>query len=717
VSTNTPNPSVPQTVSISGSARGASTVTAILTVAPRCISKIILNDFRAFPHTAAPYEFDLEEGKNLLLFGENGSGKSSLFSALKLLLSRSAPPKQFEEFRNIFQQKDEGTITVAMTSGAPQDFGWNFGDDHPSIAGGPSFQELALRANFLDYKALLKTSFIHEEEAHVNVFNLLVGTLLKDFPLADNRTVATHWTEVKQVPTHPLEDSYESHEEFIKETKDWDAAGVVNKRAKEFQDLLQQGLTDPRHGILALINEFLAKLTAVPMLDGNGELIENNTLQIGLVVNGLKVKTVGNLGEQHVFEKPDIALTATYAGKPIPHPAIFLNEARLTAIALAIYLAAAYRTMPPKSASNISPLLVLDDALIGLDLAHRMPLLDILKGSHFNGWQIFLFTYDMPWFEMAEFHLPKDRWVSKRLFARVHKDGWEIPVLESDSPYLARAWVNLQDGDYKAAAVYLRSAWETVMREFCETKQKKVPLKREMREYKAEDFWPLVRKHEFKKDHLLVETTLAESIDLCRRYVLNPLCHSDPSRPNREEVRRAFSAVTRLKALLDQDINWRNLLEGKLSSAVKDLTGIHEKNREKALKGLTPCSDLALAYAITLLEGVTPPLLEISCLLRSALDHGLLIYCQKKNFDFTIKSDQPITTEMLWTQATTGAAGLRATQPVFVTGIESHSNLLLAESPDRTVMESKTLVDMKAVADLLRGTSAKDNPKCVLRDW
>lgn len=52
------------------------------------ISKIILRDFRAFPNSADIFEFDLgADGKNLLLFGENGSGKSSLFHALRLLLN------------------------------------------------------------------------------------------------------------------------------------------------------------------------------------------------------------------------------------------------------------------------------------------------------------------------------------------------------------------------------------------------------------------------------------------------------------------------------------------------------------------------------------------------------------------------------------------------------------------------------------------------------
>jgi ABC-type uncharacterized transport system fused permease/ATPase subunit len=47
------------------------------------ISKIELSDFRAFP---GPQDYTLDlgpSGSNLLLYGENGSGKSSLFRAIQ----------------------------------------------------------------------------------------------------------------------------------------------------------------------------------------------------------------------------------------------------------------------------------------------------------------------------------------------------------------------------------------------------------------------------------------------------------------------------------------------------------------------------------------------------------------------------------------------------------------------------------------------------------
>jgi predicted ATP-dependent endonuclease of OLD family len=50
------------------------------------ITKIEIENFRAF---FGSYTIDLPKGENLLVYGENGSGKSSLFKALNNYFSSS----------------------------------------------------------------------------------------------------------------------------------------------------------------------------------------------------------------------------------------------------------------------------------------------------------------------------------------------------------------------------------------------------------------------------------------------------------------------------------------------------------------------------------------------------------------------------------------------------------------------------------------------------
>jgi len=491
---------------IGTSADGTPQYLAISTPSPR-IRRINVSDFRGFP-VGEPYRFDLgDTGKNLLLHGENGAGKSSLYHGLRLLLSPRKPPQTFGDFHHVFSKPDPtypGVVAIDLTAGTPSDYRWDAGNPHPSEnERDMPFREIARRATFLDYKALLRTGFVHEDKDHINLFDLLMGTLLRDVEFPDGKTVGEHWEAVQK------------HSSRV--WKRLERAKSINRFAKSFRDNLDGILNAPKVGIVAKANEYLAELSSalVP-----GMASGKQVLAISLKVDELKVKSSPRvpIRPPNSFDGADVTLEATYGGQPIPHPAIFLNEARLTAIALAIHLATAVKTSPAAKTANVPRVLVLDDALIGLDLAHRLPLLNLLQGDDFKDWQIFLLTYDANWFDMADDHLPKDSWARLRLFAKMHDAGWEMPVLEADAPYLDRAWNYIQSGDFKSAGVYLRTAWECAMREFCEARQQlKFSLKREMREYKAEDFWPLVKGHEFKKMSLDDAWTITQAW-----YVLDP---------------------------------------------------------------------------------------------------------------------------------------------------------------------------------------------------
>jgi len=78
------------------------------------ITKIEIENFRAFYNN---YVIDLgKDGKNLLVYGENGSGKSSLFKALKYFLDSHRKRLNFLDYKNIFNPKDEGHIKVSLRS-------------------------------------------------------------------------------------------------------------------------------------------------------------------------------------------------------------------------------------------------------------------------------------------------------------------------------------------------------------------------------------------------------------------------------------------------------------------------------------------------------------------------------------------------------------------------------------------------------------------------
>ena len=86
---------------------------------PLRIKRLSLTDFRAFPGPAGTHvDFD---GLNLLVYGENGTGKSSLFYALRDFFAFK-PERTLEHYRNVFSGAPAAAVGVDVT----------FTDGHPS---------------------------------------------------------------------------------------------------------------------------------------------------------------------------------------------------------------------------------------------------------------------------------------------------------------------------------------------------------------------------------------------------------------------------------------------------------------------------------------------------------------------------------------------------------------------------------------------------------
>jgi len=233
-----------------------------------------------------------------------------------------------------------------------------------------------------------------------------------------------------------------------------------------------------------------------------------------------------------------------YAGEKVINAHLFLNEARLSAVAISIYLGMIKRHIqgiPYK-------ILFLDDIFIGLDIANRLPLLEILKND-FLDYQIFITTYDKPWFEYAKSILenqPTAAWKTMEFYAQQTQEGFEIPYIFDDQDLLRKARYHLAHCDYKAAAVYTRSAFEKSIRNYCQKKKKKVEFKIRQKDYTTEDFWKAIRgdiKPETKND-----------VEQYRALVLNAFSHYNTER---HEIKTELTAA--IKAIKDLTIELNSL--------------------------------------------------------------------------------------------------------------------------------------------------------------
>ena len=159
------------------------------------ITKIEIKNFKAF---YGAYQLDLHKaGKNLLVYGENGSGKTSLYQALKRFLESSEGGHQFKPHPNIFNS-DDGYIKLHLRADAqPKQDTYEWSETVKDETNNQLLIEASKAKGFLDYKDLLETHYAYRSKENVNVFNLLVDNLLVNtIDRLTNQTLGEEWASV-----------------------------------------------------------------------------------------------------------------------------------------------------------------------------------------------------------------------------------------------------------------------------------------------------------------------------------------------------------------------------------------------------------------------------------------------------------------------------------------------------------------------------------------
>ncbi|MBA7469632.1 DNA replication and repair protein RecF [subsurface metagenome] len=466
------------------------------------ITKITLRNFHAFKYEC---EIDLPKGRNLLLYGENGSGKSSLYQALNLCL---APATLIGDHKNIFVTTNDGFVKLEIGDGAnpPDKLEWDE-TSHPYTQA--LIVEASKTKGFLDYRSLLETHFVHRRALNVNIFDLLVINLL-----ANIENPVTHGSFPRELETIQFE--------------------ALKRRAKSRTEKINSILSDYNAGLFARITELQTKTNDILKLFDQSVSMKLSVSGTGLSYNP----------SNQLIENQEILLTVDYYGQDIPNHHHFLNEARLSAIAISIYLGALL--LNPPSQLRV---LFLDDVLIGLDMSNRLPLLDILE-KYFADWQVILATFDKVWFDMAWQRVKGLKtWQQGELYCS-HDNECDIPIYKGNAEYLNVAKNHLDTGDLRAAAIYIRAAYEREIKHFCDRCNLPVRYCGNPKEQQAEDFWKVVKAQKRKDGSELLNATTATDVELFRSTILNQLSHTAPVHFARIEVEKAHTAIATLKDAL-----------------------------------------------------------------------------------------------------------------------------------------------------------------------
>ena len=482
------------------------------------IERIEIRDFRGFP---GEYQFNLgKPGHNLLVYGENGSGKSSLFQALKRFFEADAKTNILAQ-RNEFAAVPEPSVKLeiaaydAAGNREPESGLFEWSDaSHPAAAA--LIQQANKTKGCLDYRTLLETHYVHRDKDRVEIFDLLMRVILPHVlnPVSNK--------------------SFGDEIEGIRVDKRKDMRGNFKdtylRRIRQFNDGLEAVLANLSTQANSLLREFF------------------QDIEVHLILRG-KLEMTGS-GRAKALSYPKVYVAATFCKQQtrldLHH---FLNEARLSAVAIALYLGTLLMTPPSRLR-----LLVLDDLLIGIDMSNRMAVLRILR-QHFNGWQIILLTHDRVWFETVRMGTMDEKsWWYAELFAEPAHDGVPTPLWrgheEGWTTNLQRANQHLANHDDRAAGVYARAAFEGKLKKYCDKHKVPVAYQINASAITTEMFWTGIKNKLAVDNKLTAVQTQVNDVESYRKIVLNPLSHEHPTTLTQAEIQGAITAIEELDKVL-----------------------------------------------------------------------------------------------------------------------------------------------------------------------
>ena len=492
------------------------------------ITNINFYNYKAFySKTENAYTLNLDD-KNLLIYGENGSGKSSIFDGLKDFFLSSI--KEIEFVQNVFSIgsiPQEPFIEVQFSEDA-QIYSFSTDEYKTNTKSFPFIRDVNKVKAFISYKDLLKTHFLTTPLLKINLFPLLFG----DGGILSNISSSLLKTAKRSEYTF-----FDFWKEIDNSTISTEMPGTITI-SPEYNALIDLYET--------AVNKFLDDIKDLTNL--YLEYFDKNLFISEIKIEINKTGLVSE-SEEIGFMKPRIIPKLKFYNNEIQYYPSFLNEARLTALALSIYLAAIESN--PK---NDYQILFFDDIFIGLDTSNRIPLLNLIKENLLQKYQIVITTYDKYWFELAKAQLDKNNWLTAEMYIKEDTANFQPVIIQPSLDYYELAKKYFDAKDYPACGNYQRKAFEKLISDFLPSN-----LTLEQNEdgtvnriTKLETLFDQFRKY---VNQCGLDFSPFADFGLYKRVVLNPLSHDDIQSPYfKAELEKSFDILDSLQKIKKTEI-------------------------------------------------------------------------------------------------------------------------------------------------------------------
>lgn len=546
------------------------------------INSITFENYKFF---SKPFPIDLSGGKNLLVYGENGSGKSSIYWGLHSFLQSSI--------------KD----TTPLTGG--KYFDKLHSESLCNIHASSSSYRSGVSVDFIE--PISKTTLGREASNRVinttepNGMLVVYSLFLSDF-INFNQLFKLHNfrnSEICDVSKFFIHDIFPMIR-FNKSYTDIDGIEIENKSVADWWNYIQNAkdLLPHRSGNNGLNRHSPQYIRYKALIDLFNAELKSYLQGIQIATNGIlqskyHIKDTVELTLDHDvqydyyiqktaasrrsrclnLDRPQIVLRANVINpddnsviKKIEHLSTYYNEAKLTLFALSIRQAilqdkyALASTIASSSTDHACPILCVDDIMTSMDMSNRVLVSEVLVELA-NKYQMFIFTHDIALFNLLE-NCIKDKgdigaWNLKKMY-RVDeadvlgRDEVPHPVFTTKKTYLESAKVYYSQRDYPACANNLRRYLENILKkilprnlQLCVKPDESIGIN---------DLSKLIDKlPQFYDMYQL--PIIFPHIHFYRQHILNPLSHDDAQTPAyKEEMKRAIKELDGYKDCLKRKI-------------------------------------------------------------------------------------------------------------------------------------------------------------------
>ncbi len=505
-----------------------------------------INNFKFFTEVDNDSPLLQINGNHLLIYGENGSGKSTIYWALYTLLESSLKTND-DDIRKYFKKTGNDSLVNIHSTGRSNSFVKVVlkGDDgnNPktfrvsrkskdlSIRGNTDVIQSSMATDFINYRVLFQLHNLKHSKD--NDLWLWFEEEVLPYVKKDGNPCLNELSELKRGPEKIR--NLQGDEVFPtaslrtaatpQERRDYQKYKTYKQKVKAWNDWLKGFLSDiETKANLSIKNDFgynfkikVELETKFPEFTATDEKIK-----------WFNPKIIISISEYEGIRNPKIK-----------KPHTFLNEAKWSAIGLSIRFA----ILDIKLYTADFKALIIDDMIISLDMSNREVVINLLLNKYANDYQLIIMTHDRFFFELVKYKISLLRLTNWKYFEMFEDEESPTPkpLIIEETSKIQKAWSLYHRKEYSLAANTLRKAVEKLCKAYL-TAQERLNTN-----YSVKNLHQMIEAFRTKGTANGLDANKLTKLLEYKDRILNPNSHYDIETPLfKNELKKAIETVEEL---------------------------------------------------------------------------------------------------------------------------------------------------------------------------